>query len=152
MDLASRSLGLFSKPPLEGRPNIKPGDHDLLNAHNRWFVLSHHVWGPTWKEISLKIAFGWGPGHIWLHTTLEDPRTHYMILEVCWENLWTLSFEPSQFHGHGSWLVCEVALNVVGRFSPWMTEENRQVSYRWTGWVWKITGWSSRLPEHYRSF
>ena len=23
------------------------------------------------------------------------------------------------------------------------------VSYRWTGWVWKITGWSSRLQENY---
>jgi hypothetical protein len=33
-----------------------------------------------------------------------------MILEVCWDNLWALSFGPSLFHGHGSWLVCEVAL------------------------------------------
>ena len=33
-----------------------------------------------------------------------------MILEVCWDSLWTLSFGLSQFHGHGSWLVCEVAL------------------------------------------
>jgi hypothetical protein len=24
---------------------------------------------------------------------------------------WTLSFELPQFHGHGSWLVCEVALS-----------------------------------------
>jgi hypothetical protein len=33
-----------------------------------------------------------------------------MISEVCWDGLWTLSFGLSQFHGHGSWLVCEVAL------------------------------------------
>ena len=26
------------------------------------------------------------------------------------------------------------------------------VSYRWTGWLWEITGWSSRLQENYRSF
>ena len=26
-----------------------------------------------------KIAFGFGPGHIWLHTTLEGPWPHYMI-------------------------------------------------------------------------
>ena len=26
------------------------------------------------------------------------------------------------------------------------------VSYRWTGWVWEITGWSSRLQKNYRSF
>jgi hypothetical protein len=33
------------------------------------------------------------------------------ILEVCWDGFWTLSFGLSQFHGHGSWLVCEVALS-----------------------------------------
>ena len=34
-----------------------------------------------------------------------------MILEVCWDGLWTPSFGLSQFHGHGSLLVCEVALS-----------------------------------------
>ena len=33
-----------------------------------------------------------------------------MIWEVCWDDLWTLSIGLSQFHGHSSWLVCEVAL------------------------------------------
>ena len=33
-----------------------------------------------------------------------------MILEVCWDGLSTLSCGLSQSHGHGSWLVCEVAL------------------------------------------
>jgi hypothetical protein len=33
-----------------------------------------------------------------------------MILEVTWDGLWTLSFGLSEFHGHRSWLVCEVAL------------------------------------------
>ena len=34
-----------------------------------------------------------------------------------------------------------------------MIGENPAVSYRWTGWVWDITGWSSRLQEitdHFR--
>ena len=35
---------------------------------------------------------------------------HYMILKVSWDGLWTLSFGVPQFHGHGPWLVCEVAL------------------------------------------
>ena len=35
-----------------------------------------------------------------------------MMLEVCWDGLWTLSFGLSQFHGHGSRLVCEVALRL----------------------------------------
>ena len=34
-----------------------------------------------------------------------------MILEVCRDGFWTLPFGLSQFHGHGSWLVCEVALS-----------------------------------------
>jgi hypothetical protein len=33
-----------------------------------------------------------------------------MILEVLRDSLWTLPFELLQLHGHGSWLVCEVAL------------------------------------------
>jgi hypothetical protein len=37
----------------------------------------------------------------------------YMILEVSWDNLWALSLGLSQYHGHGSWLVCEVALRRV---------------------------------------
>jgi hypothetical protein len=36
-----------------------------------------------------------------------------MMLEVPWEGLWTLSFGFSQFHGHGFWLMCEVALSRV---------------------------------------
>ena len=67
----------------------------------------------------IEIAFGWGPGHIWLHTTLEGPWPHYMILEVSWDRLWTLSFELSQFHGHGSWLVWEVALGFWTNFQHW---------------------------------
>ena len=62
------------------------------------------------KHKSIEIVFGWGSGHIWIHTTLEGPWPHYVILEVCWDGLWTLSFGLSQSHGHGSWLVCEAAL------------------------------------------
>ena len=39
--------------------------------------------------------------------------TTLMILEVSWDGLWTPSFGLSQFHGHGSWLMCEVALSVA---------------------------------------
>ena len=31
-------------------------------------------------------------------------------MKVSWDGLWTPSFELSQFHGHGSWVVCEVAV------------------------------------------
>jgi hypothetical protein len=42
-----------------------------------------------------------------------------MILEVSWDGLWRLSFGLSQFHGHGSWLVCEVALSCHPLVSRW---------------------------------
>ena len=44
-------LDYFQKPPLGGRPNTKPGDHGTPNAHNRWFILFYHVWGPAWIDI-----------------------------------------------------------------------------------------------------
>jgi hypothetical protein len=34
-------------------------------------------------------------------------------LEVVLGRPWTLSFGMSQIHGHGSWLVCEVALTIT---------------------------------------
>ena len=104
-------LDYFQIPPLGGRPNTTPGDHGTLNVHNLWFIVFYHVWGPTWIEIhwnDIWLRFG----HIRLHTTFEDPWPHYMILKVSWDSLWTLYLGfKSQFHGHGSWLVCEVALS-----------------------------------------
>jgi hypothetical protein len=104
-------LNYFQKPSLGGRPNTKPGDCGTPNAHNRWFVLFYHVRGPVWIEIHWN-SIGWESGHIWPHTTLEGPWPHYMILEVSRDDLWTLSFVLSKHHGHGTWLVCEVALSV----------------------------------------
>ena len=41
---------IFKKLPLGGRPNTKPRDCGTPNAHNHWFNLFYHVWGPTWIE------------------------------------------------------------------------------------------------------
>ena len=47
-----------------------------------------------------------------------------MISEVCRDGLWTLSFGLSQSHGHGSWLVCEVALSFdANRFGDFLANE-----------------------------
>ena len=62
---------------------------------------------------------------MWLHTTLEDPWPHYMILEVSWDGLWTLSFGLSQSHGHGSWLMHEV------QPSHQIREENNPILCEW---------------------
>ena len=61
-------LDSFQKPPLGGRPNTKPGDHGTPNAHNRWFILFYHVWGPAWIEIH------WNS--IWLRAQLHM-TSHY---------------------------------------------------------------------------
>jgi hypothetical protein len=62
-------LDYFQKPRLGGRPNTKLGDHGTPNTHHHLFIVFYHVWRPARIKISLKIAFGWGFGHIWLHTT-----------------------------------------------------------------------------------
>ena len=69
-------LDYFQKPPLGGRPNTKPGDHGTPNAHNRWFILFYHVWGPAWIEIH------WNS--IWLRT-----RSH-MASHYIWGSMTTL--------------------------------------------------------------
>jgi hypothetical protein len=95
-------LYYFQKPPLEGRPNTKLGDHSTPNAHNHWLIPSYyHVWRPAWIEI----IFGWGHDHIQLHTTLEDPWPHYMILRgvLGWPLdtfFWALTFSWSLVLAH----------------------------------------------------
>jgi hypothetical protein len=78
----------------------------------------------------IEITIGWGPSHIWLHIALEGPWPHYMNLEVSWNGLWTLSFGLSQFHGHNSWLVCEVALILARSHHMFCTLEKT----KWASW------------------
>ena len=51
------------------------------------------------------------------------------ILEVFWDNLWTLSFGLSQFHGHDSWLVYEVALSITVPYILKTKPPNKLVAY-----------------------
>ena len=62
-------LDYFQKPPLGDRPNTKPlGDNGTPNAHDHWFILFCHVWGPTWIEIH--------SNSIWLRA-LSHMGSHY---------------------------------------------------------------------------
>ena len=59
----SLHLDYFQKPPLIGRPNTKLGDHGTPNAHNCWFILFYHDWGPAptktyWNSIWSRV---WSP-------------------------------------------------------------------------------------------
>jgi hypothetical protein len=75
-------LDYFQKPPLGGRPNTKTRrpHHSERSQPLIYSILSCMKIHMNRKFI--KIAFGWGPGHIWLHTTQESPWSHYMVLEV----------------------------------------------------------------------
>ena len=102
-------LDYLKKTPLGGRPNTKPGDHGTPNTHNRWYILFLTCVRTRMNQKIIEIAFGWVPGHIWLHTT------------CFWRCVGTtafghsLSFGLSQFHGHGFWLMCDVALTTQSR-------------------------------------
>ena len=61
----SWSLGLFSKPPLGGRPNTKSRHHGTPNAHNRWLILFYHGWGPAWMKNHKNSIWLW----VWSHMT-----------------------------------------------------------------------------------
>jgi hypothetical protein len=68
---------------------------------------------PAWIEIHWN-SICLRAGHMLLHTTLEGPWPHHTTTWV-WRSVGTtafghFSFGLSQFHGHDSWLVCEVAL------------------------------------------
>ena len=103
-------LDYFQKPPLGGRPNTEPGDHGTLNAHNRWFILFYHVRGSTWIEIHKNCMGLRARSHMTFHYTWGSVTT-LRDLEVSWDNIWTLCFGLLQFHNHGSWLMCEVAIS-----------------------------------------
>ena len=105
---------IFEKPSLGGRSsNTKPGDHGTPNARDRFIHSILSCVRTRMNRKLIEITFGWGPGHIWLHTILEDLwPTHLMSLDVSRDNVWTLSFELSQFHGHGSWIVCGIYCHV----------------------------------------
>jgi hypothetical protein len=76
MDHVSRSnLDYFRKPPLGGRPNTKPGDHGTLNAHNRWFILFYHVWGPVWIDVHWNSIWLRARSHMTSHYTWESVTT-----------------------------------------------------------------------------
>ena len=44
------------------------------------------------------------------------------------DSFWTLSCGLSQYHGHGSWLVCEVALNFSELRNPTSACERHRIS------------------------
>ena len=71
-------LDYFQKSPLVGRPNIKPGDHGTLNAHNHYYIIFYYVWGFAWlniywNSIWLRVQSRMTSHYTWVSvTTLHD--------------------------------------------------------------------------------
>ena len=63
--------------------------------------------------------------------------TLHMSLKVCWDSLSTPLVGLSQFHGHGSWLVCEVALSLdfmkaAQALFYWSTDNSENIHMMWS--------------------
>jgi hypothetical protein len=75
-------------------------------------------------------------------------------LEVAWDGISTLSFGLLQFHGHGSWLVYEVALILQ---STMMAADSRQAGRHSLGFelpdlassTWEMDGPHQLQPLHH---
>jgi hypothetical protein len=104
-------MDYFQKPSLGGRPNTKPRDHGTPNTHNCWFILLYHAWGSAWIEIHWNSVWLRAWSHTTSHYTWGSVRNITWFWRCVGTAFWTLSFGLSQFHGHGSWLVCEVVLS-----------------------------------------
>ena len=114
-------LDSFQKPPLGGRPNTKPGDHGTSNAHNRWFILFYHMWGPAWTKFhwnSIRLRarshmtsrYSWG-----FVTTLHDVGgelgrpwdTFFWALTIPWSRLlprvWSGPYSTIEGDGFTNW-------------------------------------------------
>ena len=66
---------------------------------------------PTWTfRVWLRVS------HIWLHTTLEGMWSHYVILELPWDTLWTLLL------GSHNLMVTALGLCVKWPLHPWQVQ------------------------------
>ena len=101
IDHVSWWLGSFSKRPIRGRPNTKPGDHGTPKVHNCWFIIFYHVrgyymnenlWNNTWLRVwsHMTSHYTWGPVTT-LHdfgSVLRQPLdTFFWALTISWSRL-----------------------------------------------------------------
>ena len=89
-------LDYFQKPPLGGRPKAKPRDMALQTLTTRWFIYWIMCKEPHECKF-IEIAFGWGPSHIWLHTTWGSMTTLHDVGGGIGTAFGHFSFGLSQF-------------------------------------------------------
>ena len=81
-----------------------------MKIYNKWDRVR-----PLFPLIEYAMVFQRGPFS--LHTMLEDPWLHKMNMPTPMVHGLEESQGPSALHGHGPWLVCEVALMLLEHWS-----------------------------------
>ena len=104
-------LNFALRSPQRDRSNTKQGDYDTAKSHNSGFIITYCVEGSTWIRWSWKSPFDWEPGRICPYTTLESPQPHRIHFHLSIVRPLDEFQGPSQFHGHGPWPSCKVALS-----------------------------------------
>ena len=109
-------------------------------------VSSLCIWNDTLHQ---NRPFSWKPS---INTTFGTKISYYqdcdtLLCNQMWKRgssiLWPyLEFKPQESR---AWKVSSEMFLIYDWGEP-------AVSYRWTGWVWEITSWSSRLQGKYWSF
>ena len=122
----------------------------------KWSVVGVSTLAANWCIIGVYFLgiIGWDPtvskSNQWAH--VEIFRLFYISFEVL------SPFSSQKIHNFPEVLNLNrlfLELNQFtynSRFSPILWSGKPAISYIWTGWVWEITGWSSRLQENYWSF
>ena len=87
------------------------------------------------------------------HTTQDSPWIAINISWRTWKN--ELHYNNHMPHAH-YWNpvdILNVMLFICQLYDILSNDQGEPaVSYWWTGWVWEITSWSSKLQENHRSF
>ena len=108
-------LECYQKPPLGGRPSTKNGGrpwHFDCSQLLSYSILSCRRTCMNRNPLNQHLVHDFT-----VHLRVRDRTT--WILEVYWDNLYSLPFGLSQSHGRGSWLVCEVTLTTE-KFQAWV--------------------------------
>ena len=84
-------LDCFQKPPLEGRPNMRPWHSELSKPLSYYILSCVTVWGPHMSK------------NLWKYHLVQGPWQHYMILSVLGRFLdiffWVVKISWSQLLG-----------------------------------------------------
>ena len=121
----------FFSSPYQSYENGQPSKFQLLE--------SRHMWRPTSVHLGLP------------KTAVSNPAFSNVYNPLPLENI-TLNPKHAKKWGAKENLSQSPFSCTFIQIPTTYDQGELAVSYRWTGWVWEKTGWSSRLQENYRSF